>query len=94
MLFRSAKCLVLLVKKLLTQQTKKGTREMSVIRAEPAFRWALKDAYQDPFYVNIDNLGKVVKPSVKVLQQAWIDILTGEVEWKDLETVDLRKAQE
>jgi len=54
----------------------------------------LKDAYQDPFYVNIDNLGKVVKPSVKVLQQAWIDILTGEVEWKDLETVDLRKAQE
>jgi len=67
---------------------------MSVIRAEPAFRWAIKNAYQDPFYVYIDNLGKVVKPSIKVLQQAWIDILTGEVEWKDLETVDLRKAQE
>ena len=67
---------------------------MSVIRAEPAFRWAIKDAYQDPFYVTIDSTGKEVKPSVKVLQQAWIDILTGEVEWKDLETVDLRKAQE
>ena len=67
---------------------------MSVIRAESAFRWAIKDVYQDPFYVNIDNLGNVVKPSIKVLQQAWIDTLTGEVEWKDLETVDLRKAQD
>jgi hypothetical protein len=67
---------------------------MKTLRAEPAFRWALKDVYQDPFYVNIDNTGKVVKPFVKVLQQAWIDVLTGEVEWKDLETVDLRKAQE
>lgn len=67
---------------------------MSVIRAEPAFRWAIKDAYRDPFYVTIDNTGKEVKPSVKVLQQAWMDILTGEVKWKDIEVVDLRKAQE
>ena len=67
---------------------------MTILRAEPAFRWAIKDAYQDPFYLTIDSTGKKVKPSIKVLQQAWIDILTGKVEWKDLETVDLRKAQE
>lgn len=67
---------------------------MKTLRAEPAFRWALKDVYRDPFYITIDSTGKEVKPSAKVLQQAWIDILTGEVEWKDLETVDLRKAKE
>ena len=67
---------------------------MKTIRAEPTFRWALIYGKKNSFSKIYNNAGEEVPPTLKVLQQAWIDISTGEVEWKDLETVDLRKASE
>ena len=64
------------------------------LRADPEFRWALIYGKKDSFSKIYNNAGEEVPPTLKVLQQAWIDISTGEVEWKNLETVDLRKAQE
>jgi hypothetical protein len=75
-------------------QKKLDVALMIVNKPEPAFRWALIYGKKDSFKKIYNNAGEEVPTTLKVLQQAWIDILTGEVEWKNLETVDLRKAQE
>ncbi len=67
---------------------------MKTLESKPTFRWALIYGKKDSFSKIYNRLGEEVPPTLKVLQQAWQDVHTGEIEWRNIETVDLRKAQE